>query len=224
MGDYTGAERRMITVELDAKAIMNAQGKLQHIPGGVQKAAARAVKRAVESARTTAVRETVKGYNITRDAVLATIKMNPGTLSGELTSRGGMIPLSAFKARPGPPVTAKIKRRSSSSGEGKGGFWQKMPTVGFGEGRRAAVPGQSHEGVFGRVEGTYMKGRGPRAKKRGTGMTKGREAIAERYGPSVPQMLMNQEISQKIGDRIVEQFSKRLDHEVGRILDKEAGK
>ena len=209
----------MITVELDAKAIINAQEKLQHIPGGVQKAAALAIRRAIQSARTTAVRETVKGYNVTRDAVLATIKMAPGTFTGTLSSRGGMIPLSAFKARPGPPVTAKIKRRSSSSGTGKGAFMQKMPTVGFGESRRTAEPGQAHQGIFGRVKGAFMKGRGPRAKKRGTGMTKGREAIFERYGPSVPQMLMNIEVQNKTVERIVEQFSTRLDHEVGRILE-----
>ena len=209
----------MITVELDAKAIINAQEKLQHLPGGVQKAAALAMRRAIQSARTTAVRETVKGYHITRTEVLATIKMAPGTLTGTLSSRGGMIPLSAFKARPGPPVTAKIKRRSSSSGTGKGAFMQKMPTVGFGESRRTAEPGQEHEGIFGRVKGTYMKGQSPRAKKRGTGMTKGRESISERYGPSVPQMLMDKEVSKKTGARIVEQFTTRLDHEVGRILE-----
>ena len=69
-----------------------------------------------------------------------------------------------------------------------------------------------------------MKGRGPRSKKRGTGMTKGREAIAERYGPSVPQMLDRPEVREVVQARAQEVFETRFMHEVDRLLDKEAGK
>ena len=45
-----------------------------------------------------------------------------------------------------------------------------------------------------------------------------REQIQELYGPSVPQMLGNDEVAKKVADDTMEYFDKRMEHEIDRIL------
>ena len=185
----------MITIE--SADLKKSEELLKFVPGGVQKAAARAINRAADSAKTTASRALRKEYFIDRKAILNTIRIkraSTGGLSASMESRGRLIPLAKWKAAPqanpsaGKPITARIKK-SGSAGEGKGAFWATMKS--------------GHMGIFGRLG-------------------KKRKPIQERMGPAVPQLLEDDAVSKAVEERMSDVFYQRLDHEVGRIL--EAGK
>lgn len=176
----------MITV--DSQDLIRAQDFLQQIPGGVQKATARAINRAAESARTAASRAVRKDYFIDNKTVLNTIRIrraSVGNFSASVESRGKLIPLAKWKAAPlAKPAMAQIKK-AGASGWGKGAFWATMKS--------------GHEGIFGRLG-------------------KKRKPIQERMGPSVPQLLQEESIVEIIENRAAEVASQRLDHEINRIL------
>ena len=177
----------MITIE--SADLKKSEELLKFVPGGVQKAAARAINRAADSAKKAASRALRKDYFIDRKAILNTIRIkraSAGGLSASLESRGRLIPLAKWKAAPrANPVTARI-RKSGAAGEGKGAFWATMKS--------------GHEGIFGRL-------------------TKKRKPIQERMGPAVPQLLEDDAVSKAVEDRMSDVFYQRLDHEVGRILE-----
>ena len=176
-------------IEIISADLKKAEDLLKFVPGGVQKAAARAINRAADSAKTAASRALRKDYFIDRKAILNTIRIkraSAGGLSASLESRGRLIPLAKWKAAPrANPVTARIKK-SGATGESKGAFWATMKS--------------GHEGIFGRL-------------------TKKRKPIQERMGPAVPQLLEDDAVSKAVEDRMSDVFYQRLDHEVGRILE-----
>ena len=176
-------------IEIISADLKKAEELLKFVPGGVQKATARAINRAADSAKTAASRALRKDYFIDRKAILNTIRIkraSAGGLSASMESRGRLIPLAKWKTAPqAQPVTARV-RKSGSAGEGKGAFWATMKS--------------GHTGIFGRLG-------------------KKRKPIQERMGPAVPQLLEDEAVSKAVEERMSDVFYQRLDHEVGRILE-----
>ena len=90
--------------------------------------------------------------------------------------------------------------------------------VAFGDEKNVFVAQMKsgHIGIFERQEGKYSKRRG---KKR----NKHTEKIRELLSPSVPQMVGNEQSIKTIEDRVREVINNRIDHEIGRLLDKNGG-
>ena len=65
-------------------------------------------------------------------------------------------------------------------------------------------PPASHTGIFERT---------------GAKTSSGKDQIEELFGPSVPQMLGQQEVAQKLSEEAMEKFEERLDHEINAILN-----
>jgi hypothetical protein len=215
-------------IDISADRIELSRMMLGHIPGALPKVLSRTINRAVTGARADATRQAKAEYTVSagtiRNAIGKPRLSNVSNLTASIRARGGTVPLSSFKITPSKP----LKRRSASAlqaivkpGSGgtiKGAFVARMKEVGFGGTRRALESEEGHVGVFVRQKGKFMRGQGPRPKKRGSGNTKGREAIKEIYGPSVAQMLGNPTVNKYIEDGINQRIDSRLSHEINRIL------
>lgn len=210
----------MITI--DEKGLAEAQKLLADMPKAIPKAAARAINRAATAAKTEAWKQVKKDYTIKRARVSKawdkTPKATASNLSTKLISRGSVMPLSYFRIKPKSPP----KRRP------KNPVYVQVRRDGGGTIRSAFVARtkSEHTGVFHRMQqGTrgpilkFMKGGAPRPKKKGVGMTKGKAAIQQNYGPSVPQMLASKSVSAFIEERASEILNKRFEHEVNAILN-----
>lgn len=69
----------------------------------------------------------------------------------------------------------------------------------------ARMPSTGHVGIFERTGGMTAKTQN--------------EEIEELFGPSVPQMIGNEAVKEKLAQAAMEKFEERLDHEVLRILN-----
>ena len=194
-------------IEISADQLRRAQQMLQHVPNGVEKATARAINRAAESGKTIAVRTASQLYVIRGGEIRETInlsKASAGNLFAAIKSRGRVRPLSKFKIKAGSRNPIKQLHANVKKGGGgtiKGAFVARMNAVGFGSNRRVADPGQGHVGIFRRLEGNK------------------RNPIREMYGPSVPQMLENETVWQRVEEKEWETLQNRMEHEVGRMFE-----
>lgn len=174
--------------------VERAERLLMNIPGGLKKAVPRAINRAMESARTVGVQQARDQYTVKAKAVRSTIKLDrasSGRMVGVITSSGSPISLYDFKVN---PKTVNGRRRSPIR-------------VSVKKGQQTALS----KGFIGRL---------------GSGKTGVFERIGEKrlpikmlYGPSAPQMLGNDNVADKIEKTAAETMDKRLDHEIGRLLD-----
>lgn len=74
--------------------------RLAQIPGAMEKAATRAIRRTLRGGRQDAARKIAQRYTIATGAVTKTIKLKVGSLQGEMSSRGTRHPLRKFHIRP----------------------------------------------------------------------------------------------------------------------------
>lgn len=210
----------MITI--DEKGLAEAKKLLADMPKAIPKAAARAINRAATAAKTEAWKQIKKDYTVKRtyvDKAWGKVKKaTPNNLQTTLESKGSVIALSKFVYRPKNPPKRGYKNP----------VWVQVRRDGGGTIRSAFVARtkSEHTGVFHRMQqGTrgpilkFMKGGAPRPKKKGVGMTKGKAAIQQNYGPSVPQMLGSKTVSAFIEERASEILNKRFEHEVNAILN-----
>ncbi len=184
----------MVTV--DTTQLERAALILADIPRGVEKAASRAVNRALVSARAQAI-ESIRGeYEVKAGAIRKTIKLSKATPSnpgGTVTSTGSMIPLVDFAPSPSTP--------------GTGGPGRPALTVSVKRGKREQVDGgfimrnkSGHVGVFKRV--------GPK-----------RSPLHQLYGPAVPIMMGAADVAVEVEEAAQLTLAKRFDHEVTRLLE-----
>lgn len=185
-----------IVVDVDKKHIQDAESKLGELSNQAPTAISRALNRAATNVNSNIKKELRKEYNIKAGdigATLSTLKANKASLKAEVKSSGALIPLDKFKVS---PKTVNPKRKSQIKiGVKKDG----LKTV-----LGAFVAEVSGKKVFQR------KG-------------KSRLPIKRLFGPSIPQMLGNEEIRSEIERQGQETFYKRLEHEISRILEKGRG-
>lgn len=198
-------------IVVDSAEIDRAQRALRRVPGGAPKAITRTLNRAVQSGKG-AASKSARQTHLLQPKKLSealTVKRADSGLVASLVARGKPRALTYYKIKPSHPLYAQVKK--SGGGNIPGGFVATMKS--------------GHKGVFVRRQegnrGTiskYLHGERPRNRKRGTGTTKGRAALKELYGPSVPGIMKNQSVINAFGDQAKETFSKRLPHEVSALL------
>ena len=74
--------------------------RLAQIPGAMEKAATRAIRRTLRGGRQDAARKIAQRYTIATGAVTKTIKLKVGGFQGEMSSRGSRHALKKFHIRP----------------------------------------------------------------------------------------------------------------------------
>lgn len=158
----------------------------------------RAVNRAANAAKVQIAKEVNSKYQISSAKVRSTLdikKANRGNLVAEVKSEGKNIGLYKFKVSPKTKVRRGKSKVYRASVKKEGGYKElsgkPKPFV--------AEMKNSHMGVF------VRKGRS-------------RLSIKELYGPSVPQMIKNEEIMDSIEKRTSEVLNKRIDHEISYLL------
>lgn len=197
-----------VKIDITDDQLRKAQDVLAHIPGGAEKALARAINRAIGTANAEATRQLQGQYVIKNKKVIVQAKSikrraTSRNLFARIEAKGSPIPLGAFLTNPKKPPKRRLKRqlfarvKSSGGGTIKSAF---ITTVQTGH------IGVRHAGVFIR---TGERGRRGNPKL---------ERIKQLYGPSIPQMLGNEEIQDFLVKRAKLVLDERLEHEMDVIL------
>ncbi|WP_319403150.1 phage tail protein [uncultured Anaeromusa sp.] len=182
-------------IELGNGQLDKIQTMIKRFPRAIPRAAASAINRSAETARTEAVRGVRNEYVIQSKRIRETIsieKASSSNLSAFVRSKGRPRALTYFKVNPKNIPKRKQRRlkaqvkHSSGGGMIKGAFLARMKS--------------GHLGVFNRLG-------------------KDRFPIVQRYGPSVPQMLENENVQNHVEARSAEMLEKRMEHELSRMFE-----
>lgn len=152
----------------------------------------RAINRSAQAGRTQAAREARSRYTVKYGDVLKTLKINRahrGNLQASISSRGEMIPLIAFSPR----VTKKgvsVAVKKGQRKQLKSLFVTTLKNPRYDAGTT---------NVFGRVSTERIPLRG-------------------HYGPSIPQMIENEDSMPPVEGRIAEVLNNRVRHEIAFLL------
>lgn len=185
-------------IDIQLKGADEALKKLATIPNGIEKAANRAINRTATSARAIVAREISKQYYVKITDIKKTIQLrrsNRKSLSAELISRGGVIALSKYKVSPRGVQHRGSKNRPLRVAVKKGAG---KKTIG------SAFIAQFKSGHVGVV---HRKG-------------KRRFPLQELYGPSIPQMLKNENVIGPVKEQTATRLQKEFEHEAGRVIEK----
>lgn len=179
----------------DLKAIKSARLAIDFVQSQVPKAFTSAINRVGQGVKTEAsrkIRETyrIRSSDVSKYGNIRVTRASPERMQLLLTSRGRNIPLIRFATSPNKPPDKQPKVLKASVKR---------------EGGRKPIPGafvarmrSGHVGVFERAG-------------------KSRTPIEEKYGPAVPVMLNNPEITQHLMDEAQRRMKVRLDHEMNRV-------
>lgn len=177
-------------------SIAKANLALSHIKDGAPKAINTTLNRTIEGMRTEITKRVTERYDIKAKPVRDSIKLQKSsisTLRAAVTGAGSPIPLINFRVTPNKPGKQKpgtVLRVSVKKSGGK-----PVPNAFI------AKTSSGHVGVFQRVG-------------------KNRMPIKQLYGPSVPQMMGEPGIQEQVMENANERFASRIDHEIGRLLEK----
>lgn len=184
------------TIAIDHALLKDVQKRLGDMEKKAPQVVSSALNRALNNVVTNINREVRSRYNLKARDVKETLSKTRATradLEAIVKSRGTLIPLDKFKVSPKKPAP---KRKSPI---------------------KVAVK----KGSLKPIKGAFVADiNGPKVFRR---QTEERLPIDRLFGPSVPQMLGNEEIRNRVNEEGRETFYRRLDHEVNRILDKGAG-
>ncbi|GHV50412.1 hypothetical protein FACS1894216_02560 [Synergistales bacterium] len=188
-----------ISLSLKEEQLRLALDALRRIPKGAEKAIARSVNRALEGARTDAIKTICAEYAIKPSEVRKTfhiIRASAGKLTGQIISAGGPIPLIKFNVKPKKPPNqkdVKIGRRRTVVAGVKFGNAVAMPHS------FVAQMKSGHIGVFARKSGS--------------------RTIKQHYSPAVPQMLGNKDVLKYIEEQAHERLDKELRHQISYLFN-----
>lgn len=203
-----------IKMTIDAKEVERANKLLAGIEGGPQKALYNAIKRGQAKVRTETTRAISGAYAITQQNIRAATNIKSRIFSsgneiiGEVEYAGHKIPLHRFSVSPQKPavdtktwITAKLMEGWKTlhpslpvSATIKRGGQRTTSTTAF-----VAQMKSGHIGVFERLAGTNK--------------------IRERMGLATAQMARNSMVLEDVERQAQETVTKRLDHEITRILN-----
>ena len=194
-----------VNLSVDSARFEEIRRVLAHLPGGAEKAVARALNRAVEGARAAAIEEIRDRYTVHPNILkgsMRIVKASPQRLVATLLSRGSGIPVAKFRMSevrvPGQKSIPVALRKTISS---------------------EIKPGQSKEwshAFLARMTSGHL-GLWTRHKTATT--SKGRPVIAERFSLAVPQMISTAAILNEVMDRAGTRLNKELDHQVRFLLE-----
>lgn len=179
-------------IEINVLQIERLNQIFRETPEQIPIVLSRAINRSAQAGRTQAAREARSKYTVRHGDVLKTLKINRahrGNLYASISSRGELIPLIAFK----PKQTNKGVSVAVKKGQRK-----QLKSLFL-----TTLKNPRHSGsatnVFGRVSAERYPLRG-------------------HYGPSIPQMIENEESMASVGGRIVEVLDERVAHEINFLL------
>jgi hypothetical protein len=175
--------------------IKRAEALLGGIKDALPKAQSNAINRSLITARAEAIRIVREQYIVDASTVRKTMVIKNAGLnkpSGFISSTGSPIALSKFDISPTRP---NGKKKNPVIARVKYGSSKKTIKHAF-----IARTSNGRIGVFIRAG-------------------KSRFPIKQLYGPSVPQMLGEKNVSKKIEEKAAETLDKRLEHEINRILE-----
>lgn len=194
----------MIIQKVEVTGIEDVERRLGNLKAKAPTVVSRAINRAVSNVQKNMAKETSSKYYISSGDVKKTlrlVKASKSSLKAAVISNGPGIALSKFKVNPGTVVRYRGKSRSpkvyKAGVEKAGGV---KPLNGNPK-AFIAVMKSGHKGVFERESGDSLP-------------------IKQLYGPSVPQMIKNEEIMKVINDDANETLQKRIDAEIANLLRK----
>jgi len=206
-----------LDIQLNPRQVADINRRCDGIISPTQRDAAikRAAKRAADAAKTETKRQLTSLYTLPSGMVGATIssRMNQGA-GATMKISAGVNPLPDFKgvspkAPVKKPVGVAVSVKQGSGGSLPQSFTAQMPS--------------GHIGVFTRTPGKKMR----RAMRQNATYAQqavkshGRDAIKEQYGPATSGMFKaNPDVNDPVVEKAMETFEKRVEHEIGRILNK----
>ena len=181
------------TIKITAanEQIEKAMQMLEGIPGGAEKALSLAINRTLDSAKTEAVRAVSDEYTIKQKNVRPTLRVKKSNAST----------LEAEIISEGSNINLmefKVSPRTDTTGNKRKPIRVQVKKGGGDTLTRAFV---WNGNVFEREGNTRLP-------------------ISRLFGPAAPVMLNNEQVVERVQKKAVETVEKRLDHEVGRLLDK----
>lgn len=184
-----------ISIGMDEGLYKLAQDSLRHIPKAAGKAVSRAINRALEGARTDAIKKICAEYSVRPADVRKTlhiVRAKPEKPEARILSSGGPLPLIKFRVSPSKP----LQQRGKKIGE------RKSVVAGVKFGTASPFPysfvakvGNGHVGVFTRVGKAGLP-------------------IKQKWGPSIPQMLGNEAVLRYIEEQAKVRLEKELRHQI----------
>lgn len=192
---------------------------LAGVPKGADKAIANAINKSARVAVTGVIKGLRKNYTLNSKQIrkkgFIIKRANAGNLEARITVRGKVLSFNNYYMTPKEPAKeipfARVKK--GGGGRFKGGFVTRMKTGHIG------IFERMQEGTRGRIR-KYMQGEKPKAKKRGTGQTKGRAALHEFMGPSVAKIAKNEEIHAAMTLDVQKAYSEEIEKQIIKILNK----
>ena len=202
----------------DTRDLERAQKILAGIPNGTQKAISSAINKSAGKAVTGVIQSLKNNYEISpkniRKSAFNIRRAKVSSLEATITIKGKVLGLNNFKMTPIEPAKQipSVKVKKGGGGKFPGAFVARMKSGHIG------IFERFQDGSRGKIK-KYMKKYHPRAKKRGSGMTKGRAAIKELYGPSIPRMVKSPEIRATIWRIVRNEFDLNMKKAISRILE-----
>lgn len=194
----------MIYSEIKITGIEDVEKRLGNMQKEASLVVSRAINRAISNVKKNVGKETAARYFISSSDVKKTInvtKASKSSLKAAAISQGNGIALSKFKVTPGTPVRYREKVRYPKvykAGVLKAGGVKPLD----GDPKAfIAIMKSGHKGVFSRT-------------------TRKSFPIKQLYGPSVPQMVKNEDIMKIINKEANDTLQKRINAEVNNILRK----
>ena len=194
-----------VVIKVDESMLRDVQSRLKEIPQKAPNVISASLNRTVTNVASNLSKEIRKTYTVKAGDIKGTItrvRATPQTLSASVKSKGGTMGLDKFKtsalmatSRKGGVKSVKINRKPVKAAVKKG----QMKKV---------------------MDGFVATVNGPKIFKR---QTKKRLPIERLHGPSVPQMAGSPEVGEAVNREAQAMFGRRLDHEIGRLLDKLGG-
>ena len=223
--------RGFVSVSLSGRsALSRAETLLSGIPDGLEKAVRSATARMQSHLRSFSTKAAAERYAVTSKTIRQEENVSVSyTFSGGvqvmIEFSGYKIPLYRFSGASPKTPTKDMSRRigvlinsrlDAKTGDDMFNWKLLHPSIpASGHALKSTSPYKfdrafvahfksGHTGIFERTGDTSKADR---------------EEIQELYGPSVPQMLGNDEVANKVIDDSMEYFDKRMEHEISRILN-----
>lgn len=191
--------------KIEVKNIDEIERRLGNLKKKAPNVIANAINRTVTNIKKNMASETSKKYNITSTDVKKTISISRASRSnliGKTVSKSSPIVLSKFKVSPNSPVKYGNKGKRTpkvykvSVRKGKADKKLDADPKAF-----IAIMKSGHKGLFVRTTDNSLP-------------------IKQLYGPSVPQMIKNEDSMKKIEEEAQSTLNKRIDAEINNLLRK----
>ncbi len=219
----------MIEGRIGVAGLEEIRHRLGDLEGKAPSVLARAINRTTANIKKNMAQQASARYHVTNTDARKTIKAsqaNRSSLGALVASRGSPISLAKFKVSPNRPVqysrgrpSPKVYKAEVRKGQGKDPLDGNPKSF-------IAVMKNGHKGVFtrtGRTDGLTRRERNTmtyNSRSRANRNSSHEDIIRENYGPSVPQMIRNEESMAFIQEDARSTLEKRLDAEISNILRK----